>query len=67
MSGKNEVEELEGVMVDPGSMTVSIHPNEMVIIPVDSEPKAFVEALDNIDGVQAWPLPDNRVLIFRKS
>ena len=62
----NEVEELDGVMVDPASMTVAIGAGELVILPVDCDTDAFVLAVEKIPGLQAWPLPDSRVVVQRE-
>lgn len=59
-----EKEELE-VFVDPQSMTVTIHPGEMVIMPVDCDVMDFVQEMKKVPGIEAYPLPDSRVAVKR--
>lgn len=65
MRHETDEETLEPVLVDPGSMTVAIGVGEMVILPVDCEAGEFVKAITDIPGLEAWPLPDSRVVLRR--
>lgn len=59
------IQQEEEVFVDPSSLTVVLHAGELAIMPVDSDPKEWCEAASSCSGVEAYPLPDGRVIVKR--